>query len=673
MGRAVVTHADPRNIHHHVLILVLQERLRSLQARTHDAHLRALHEQTRLDRQRQSEERDRAVARRIDDVRSAPHAADVAWARVDPSSRVRAELARRPDVPLEVLDHLAQQRNDAVVQAVASHPHVSDATLRRIVLGSRGLLALQNTALSQDLLLTLERRYRTAHAAITEHPNHPCQSPDPAVRLGVFTRDNPVAWAVVLQGEPPELDAHLSALALDRPDLNAFLAKTSPFEMVQATLADQSRTFDLALATNPRLAPGLWGRLAARGVDVQCALADHPRLPDELALTFAHDPVVRVRLHVAARAYLPPGVSEALMNDPRLSVRETLARSTEFQVVIDVFARLGGEVRAALTNRAAVTLETMACLARHDLDFRRLYPHGVGDGPWIDVWLERHVSPEGQTLSREGEHTLWALLTYAALTPQHLHRIATSFVATVGTPGVPPGRPWRPVGGFDGFVNRPRWWTALEDDRLRIQALFLLGLEDELPAKERAFCRKVRSLSQQSVRTVPLNVFGAQFAQDARQAVAEGDAWVAGWLGCLDESAADVVRSCTDDDWIDALLDKSPWPIDQVPPTVQTPLSQAYRIEGAVGLEEIQTLLSSYSGTRDIPEEVVMAIGERGDLPDLYRWTFRNAWWFDALEDIGGRLKARAPYELAQDMTAWGYDAEEIAQTLMDLASWPPQ
>ncbi|GGS07121.1 hypothetical protein [Deinococcus sedimenti] len=590
---------------------------------------------------------------------------------MDPSPRVRAELARRLDVPLPVLDHLAQQRNDAVVQAVAVHPQVPDATLRRIVLGSRALLALHNATLSPDLLLTLEQRYPTAHAAITAHPSHPCHHADPAVRLGVFTRDNAVAWAALLQQEPPALDTHLSALALGRPALNAFLAKTSPFETVQATLAGRSRAIDLALAVNPRLAPGLWHRLAARGTDLRCALADHPRLPDHLALAFARDPVVRVRLHLAARAHLPPDVNEVLMRDQRPSVRETLARSTVSPVVIDAFAQRGWRVRAALTDRSAVTLDTMACLARHDLDFRRLYPHGVGDGPWIDVWLEHHLSDESKALSRDGARMLWALLTYAALSPQHLHRIATSFVASVSDQGRLPGRVRHPAGGFDGFLNRPGWWTALEDERLRLQAAFLLGLENELPAQERSVCMKIRMLSQQCARTVPLTVFGAQYTQDARRAVAQEDARVAGWLACLDEGAADVVRSRTDDAWIDALLAESPWPVHQVPADVLTPLTQARRVSAAAGLEEIQVILSAYNGMHEIPEVVVLAIGDRDDLPDLYRWTFRTAWWFDALEDIGGRLKAMDFDELALGMATWGYDAGQVAQTLEDLDAWP--
>ncbi|PTA66740.1 hypothetical protein [Deinococcus arcticus] len=653
------------------LTLVLAERLRRERERQDAASQQALHEQAQRKRQREAEERAGAVARRVAEVRGAPRAADVLWARTDPSPHVRAALAQRPDVPLAVLDHFATQRSDVVVQAVAGHPHVPALTLRKIVVGSRGLLALANPTLSRDLLLMLEERYVTAHAAVISHPSHPCQSANPAEQFEVFTRDNRAAWAHLLERQPPDLATHLQALATDRYELRLLLARVSPFETVQRKLASHHQAFDLALATNPRLADGMWTRLAARGADVQCILAEHPRLPDWLALSFAYDPVVRVRLRVAARAHLPPDVSEVLMRDSRLSVRVTLARSTTSPAVIDDLTRTSTTVREALTDRATVTQEVMGHLARHDLDLRRLYPKVIGEGPWIDIWLDRHLSPDGAALTKESARLLWALLTYAPLTPRQLHRCVASFVAWRGRHPISPWPTGALPNGYDGLRNRPQWWTAVDDGPLRLKAMFLMGLEDHLPDEERAFCQKVRFLGQRGHASVPLSVFGADFIEDTQRAIARDDAWTAGWLGCLNDEAADLVRGRMDDTWADALVTLSPWPIEQVPATIQTPLCQGHRVAAAANMETIQAILSAYTVRRDIPEEVVLAIGERDDLPDLFRWPFRDVWWFDSVDDIGRRLKARAPEALMTDMVAWGYDGQAIAQTLADLAAWP--
>jgi hypothetical protein len=219
----------------------------------------------------------------------------------DPSARVRAAVAARPDAPAQALRPLTRDRDNTVRQEAAKNPANSPANLQRLVGDA-------------------DRWVRWAVAA-----NPAC---DAQLRqVMVKAQDKELRG---LLAEMQALEPELAAILVDdaSPEVRERLAShTHDPDIISALLRDRTVRVRKGVAINERTTAGQRSILARdSSPDVRAALVRAVRLDEADLRSMLDDRSVDVRRSMATSAVTPQDIRQALENDADETVAEDARR-----------------------------------------------------------------------------------------------------------------------------------------------------------------------------------------------------------------------------------------------------------------------------------------------------------------------------------------------------------
>jgi hypothetical protein len=222
----------------------------------------------------------------------------------DPSVRVRAAVAARPDAPAQALRALARDRDRTVREAVARNPATSAGNLLRLVTDT-------------------DRWVRWAVAA-----NPAC---DAAVRqVMVKAQDKELRG---LLAEMPALEQELAAVLVDdaSPEVRERLASHTPDpDIMSALLRDRTVRVRKGVAANERTTAEQRHLLAQdSSPDVRATLVRAVELDEVDLRSLLDDRSAEVRRSMATSAVIPHHVRQALENDSDETVAQDARRYRE--------------------------------------------------------------------------------------------------------------------------------------------------------------------------------------------------------------------------------------------------------------------------------------------------------------------------------------------------------
>jgi hypothetical protein len=233
------------------------------------------------------------------DRRTAP--AELYELAADPSARVRAAVAARPDAPAEALRPLTRDRDRTVREAVAKNPATSSANLERLVGDA-------------------DRWVRWAVGS-----NPAC---DARVRQKMVKAQDKELRGLL--AEMPALEPDLAAILIDdvSPEVRERLAShTGDPDVISALLRDRTVRVRKGLAINERTTAEQRSILAQdSSPDVRAALVRAVQLDEADLRSMLDDRSVEVRRSMATSAVIPQHIREALENDPDEAVAEDARR-----------------------------------------------------------------------------------------------------------------------------------------------------------------------------------------------------------------------------------------------------------------------------------------------------------------------------------------------------------
>jgi hypothetical protein len=219
----------------------------------------------------------------------------------DPSVRVRAAVAGRPDAPATALRPLARDHDRTVREAVAKNPATSEGNLLRLVADA-------------------DRWVRWAVAA-----NPEC--PAPVREAMVKAQDKELRG---LLAEMPELEHELAVVLVDdaSPEVRERLAShTHDPDIISALLRDRTVRVRKGLAVNQRTTAEQRHLLAQdSSPDVRSTLVRALELAEVDLQSLLDDRSVEVRRSMATSAVIPQHIRQALENDSDETVAEDARR-----------------------------------------------------------------------------------------------------------------------------------------------------------------------------------------------------------------------------------------------------------------------------------------------------------------------------------------------------------
>jgi hypothetical protein len=219
----------------------------------------------------------------------------------DPSVRVRAAVAGRPDAPATALRPLARDHDRTVREAVAKNPATSEGNLLRLVADA-------------------DRWVRWAVAA-----NPEC--PAPVREAMVKAQDKELRG---LLAEMPELEHELAVILVDdaSPEVRERLAShTHDPDIISALLRDRTVRVRKGLAVNQRTTAEQRHLLAQdSSPDVRSTLVRALELDEVDLQSLLDDRSVEVRRSMATSAVIPQHIRQALENDSDETVAEDARR-----------------------------------------------------------------------------------------------------------------------------------------------------------------------------------------------------------------------------------------------------------------------------------------------------------------------------------------------------------
>ena len=222
----------------------------------------------------------------------------------DPSVRVRAAVAARPDAPAEALRPLTRDRDRTVREAVAKNPATSAGNLLRLVADP-------------------DRRVRWAVAA-----NPGCDAP---VRQAMAKAPDKELRGLL--AEMPALEHELAAFLVDdaSPEVRERLAShTEDPEIMSALLRDRTVRVRKGLAINGRTTAEQRHLLAQDSApDVRATLVRAVELDEADWRSLLDDRSAEVRRSMATSAVIPQHIRQALENDCDETVAEDARRHRE--------------------------------------------------------------------------------------------------------------------------------------------------------------------------------------------------------------------------------------------------------------------------------------------------------------------------------------------------------
>ena len=234
----------------------------------------------------------------------------------DPSARVRAAVAARPDAPAEALRPLTRDHDRTVREAVAKNPAASPASLQRLVGDA-------------------DRWVRWAVAS-----NPAC---DARVRQTMVKAHDKELRGLL--AEMPALEPELAAILVDdaSPEVRERLAShTGDPEVISALLRDRTARVRKGLAINERTTAGQRSILAQDpSPDVRAALVRAVQLGEADLRSMLDDRSVDVRRSMATSAVTPQHIRQALENDADEMVAEDARRYRGSRAAAEPATRAG--------------------------------------------------------------------------------------------------------------------------------------------------------------------------------------------------------------------------------------------------------------------------------------------------------------------------------------------